>query len=381
MPTRIISLDLIRALAVLLVIGRHIAVIKNLPKPENDVIHWLWALADRVGWVGVDLFFVLSGYLVSGLLFREYQERGTISPGRFLIRRGLKIYPAFYALLLSTYIVVGTVLKRPTPWQPFAAEAFFLQNYLYGIWGHTWSLAVEEHFYLLLILLTWLLVVLQRGSSDPFKWLLAVYGIAAVACLAARIIKTNTDPFNGFTHIAPTHLRIDSLLLGVALSYVTHFRPHWLRIIVPQFSRLLLVLSFCFLLPTAYLTLGVHPWVHTYGMTVFAWAGALMILGLQNITFANNIIFRPITIIGQHSYSIYLWHFPIAVWVMPVVRKAWAGDGEPDLDFSTLVMIYVVLCLTVGIGLSYLIEWPILKLRDRLFPRRVSGDPIPRATN
>src|ERR1700691_3959576 len=103
----------------------------------------------RVGWTGVDLFFVLSGFLISGLLFSEYKKRKAISFKRFFIRRGLKIYPAFYVFLLCTGIaqyVRFHVLAAPAL---FLNEIFFVMNYFGGVWYHTWSLGVEEHFYIL----------------------------------------------------------------------------------------------------------------------------------------------------------------------------------------------------------------------------------------
>ncbi len=81
------TLDVLRAVAVLLVFSRH----------STGAL-----LVSHLGWVGVDLFFVLSGFLVSGLLFREYQQDGQLLPGRFLIRRGFKIYPQFYLLVVVT---------------------------------------------------------------------------------------------------------------------------------------------------------------------------------------------------------------------------------------------------------------------------------------
>lgn len=79
------GLDLLRLVAILLVLGRHL-----LPGYENNTFLSIWRTG---GWVGVDLFFVLSGFLVSGLLFEEYKKRGSLDLKRFLIRRGFKIYP------------------------------------------------------------------------------------------------------------------------------------------------------------------------------------------------------------------------------------------------------------------------------------------------
>jgi peptidoglycan/LPS O-acetylase OafA/YrhL len=103
----------------------------------------------RIGWIGVDLFFVLSGFLISGLLFLEYRSAGELKLARFFLRRGLKIYPAFWAMLFAS--VLGLVLAgKSVRGIAIAGELLFVQNYTQSIWEHTWSLAVEEHFYLLL---------------------------------------------------------------------------------------------------------------------------------------------------------------------------------------------------------------------------------------
>src|SRR5438874_883596 len=134
------SLDVLRGIAVLMVIFSHYFL--------------TWDLGSTVGIVlgrGVDLFFVLSGYLISGLLFEDFKRTGTINLRRFWIRRGLKIYPAFYAMLGFTVIVFRFHAHGfpPGMW----SELFFVQSYIAPIWPHTWSLAVEEHFYVALPLL------------------------------------------------------------------------------------------------------------------------------------------------------------------------------------------------------------------------------------
>src|SRR5581483_5569531 len=133
---------MLRGVAVLLVLGRHL-------NPPTNCPEWLQiplGLWQRGGWVGVDLFFVLSGFLVSGLLFQDYRQHGRLHIGRFYVRRGLKIYPGFYALLAVTAGMICCFLRRPLPVQRLLAEAVFLQNYLgfeWGtLWNHTWSLAI-----------------------------------------------------------------------------------------------------------------------------------------------------------------------------------------------------------------------------------------------
>src|SRR5271165_4056899 len=92
---RVLSLDVLRALAVLLVLGRHMDL---SPADVPGVMRGVAATWYRGGWIGVDLFFVLSGFLVSGLLFREYRRHNSLAVPRFLVRRGFRIYPAFFAL-------------------------------------------------------------------------------------------------------------------------------------------------------------------------------------------------------------------------------------------------------------------------------------------
>ena len=118
---RNLGLDILRLTAVVLVLGNHL----HLPLTGNSFLT-AWATG---GWIGVDLFFVLSGFLVSGLLFREYIRDQKVDLRRFLIRRGFKIYPAFYALLLFT-IFVRIATDQSIGIRSLLGELLFLQNYL-----------------------------------------------------------------------------------------------------------------------------------------------------------------------------------------------------------------------------------------------------------
>ena len=126
------GLDILRCIAVLLVIFRHSSL--------NNILQ-------HFGWLGVDLFFVLSGFLVSGLLFVEYKNYQVVDIKRFLIRRSFKVFPPFYFFVLTT--VIFNFLYNNTNYDvsELLHEVFYLQSYLPNIWQHTWSLAVEEHFY------------------------------------------------------------------------------------------------------------------------------------------------------------------------------------------------------------------------------------------
>jgi peptidoglycan/LPS O-acetylase OafA/YrhL len=369
--SRILSLDLLRAVAVLLVLGRHVVVIPKIGQPPAEwfQVFYLWK---RIGWVGVDLFFVLSGFLVSGLLFKEYQKHRSISVKNFLIRRGLKIYPLFYLLLIVTYVVMNGILDKNAPWILFAREGLFYQNYLFGIWGHTWSLAVEEHFYLLLILLCFGLVKLFSRTENPFIWLVPIYLIVAASCLVGRVYLANHYPFGGFTFVSPTHLRIDSLLLGTIVSYFYHFHRARMDALITGRSLYLMLLGCVLLFPAILFELEATPWVYTYGFTLYAYGSACLLLGMLYTKLPNMLPLRLIGGIGVYSYSIYLWHMPVAYWVTSLIRWLAGPEWDSWFTFEVLVAIYFIGSIGLGILISRLVEWPILRLRDRLVPSRTS---------
>src|SRR5438093_10219232 len=113
LPKRNESLDVLRCVAILLVLGRHAQ---------------YYALWGKIGWIGVDLFFVLSGFLISGLLFEDYKAHGTINLRRFVLRRGLKIWPPFI-VFLSTIAVIFALGSTAFPRHGFITSVFFVRNY------------------------------------------------------------------------------------------------------------------------------------------------------------------------------------------------------------------------------------------------------------
>jgi peptidoglycan/LPS O-acetylase OafA/YrhL len=323
MNSRNQSLDVLRGIAVLLVICNHYRYLSFM----------------RSGWIGVDLFFVLSGFLISGLLFSEIIQRNTISVGRFLLRRGLKIYPAFYVFIGITALMNSSLRHD----HRMFSELFFLQSYLPRIWGHTWSLAVEEHFYLLLPLL-----ILALHRSKKLYWIPGISIALGVICLILRVLTALRHPGQIESVMMPSHLRFDSLFAGVALGYIYHFQPQLFRrasrIWLLPVGLLCLVPSFADPDPTASMASGLLFFNAIGFLLITLWATP------------RDLRAAPIAEIGRYSYSIYLWHMIVTgFWrSFPITAATFLGD------LST--------CLAIGVSMGVIVEFPILHLRDKFIP-------------
>jgi peptidoglycan/LPS O-acetylase OafA/YrhL len=360
---RLIPVDVLRAIAVLLVMGRHIYIPASLG--EGRMAGAGMEAWQRGGWIGVDLFFVLSGFLVAGLLFREYQQHGQMLVGRFLIRRGLKIYPAFYVFLFGT-LALQASWGRTRSISRVLAEVFFVQNYLPGVWNHTWSLAVEEHFYLLIPFLLLLLARRRAGGGDPFAPLPWIAGAVLLVLLAARIANGMARPYQHGTHLFPTHLRVDGLMVGVALAWAYHFRAEALQSMLRRWRGWLAAFGVLLLLPPFIWPLETTLAIPTVGLTGLA-VGSASLLGAALATPASwHRLLRPFARIGAYSYSIYLWHMPVVAWAIPGIELT-LGFQFP---FPLRLLAYVVASVIVGVGLGRLVEMRVLRLRDRWFPSR-----------
>jgi peptidoglycan/LPS O-acetylase OafA/YrhL len=362
---RLQRLDVLRAIAVVLVMGRHLH--------SYDMLV-------QMGWTGVDLFFVLSGFLVSGLLFAEYKARGALDVRRFFIRRGFKIYPAFYVMITAT-LLWRAPLGAPSVTAAWKPEVFFYQNYVPGLWAHTWSLAVEEHFYILLPLTLLILCRRSPGSPDPFRAIPVLWVPVALGSLVLRIITTYTLPYDYFTHLFPTHLRLDGLYFGAVIGYLHHFRPDVLPRLVGSGRRQLgiAVASAACLVP-CFLWLVEGPFMSTIGLTLlYLGFGGVLVLALHAplVALGGWRVTRGVTTAlayaGRHSYSIYLWHVPVLYWVIARL----GGPLHLARHANRRFVLYVVLCTIVGIALAWAIEMPSLRARNRLFPGRVPTPPLP----
>src|SRR5215470_16380146 len=216
------GLDLLRALAILVVVIYH-AGIMGFPLPGR--VH-------RWGWIGVDLFFVLSGYLIGGQLLAELARNNRLNLGRFYARRALRIMPAYF-VILTIYFLLPLWREYPDMAQPLWKFLLSIQNVaLHGgtAFSHAWSLAVEDQFYLalpfLLLFLFW-----RPRLAIIIPCLIVIGGIGLRAFLAAHNPSVDGDgvSFRGFQAwiYYPTWTRLDPLVLGVALAAIEKFRPTW----------------------------------------------------------------------------------------------------------------------------------------------------------
>lgn len=369
--SRLVALDYLRAIAVLLVLVRHI---DELPVSSPE---WLKAIFNplyNLGWSGVDLFFVLSGFLVSGLLFEEYRRNQKVSATRFLIRRGLKIYPSFY-VVMAVFIAVLLSRNISLPWDALIPELLFVQNYFPGVWRHTWTLAVEEHFYIGLAILISLLAKRKVEAGDnPFRLIPLAAVALLVACLVLRIFHYIDLPQQREVLQKWTHFRIDSLGLGVCLSFFYHFHRERFTGIFSRWKFPLLTMAILFLAPFCFLQLSRGSnslaFLLTGGFTVLTLAYGIILGvtvssgGKSNST--QSIPGKVLQTIGIYSYSIYLWHIP----VKDLLPQLHAGVFGSDPSANLALIYYLVGSLVLGILFSMIIEYPILKWRNRRFPSK-----------
>ncbi len=361
-PTgRLAQLDALRCLAIVLVLGRHMSP-GSVEAGPTALRVW-----ERAGWIGVDLFFVLSGFLVGGLILEELRETGGFCPGRFLLRRGFKIYPSFYV-----FLVLGSIAASrygyPHEGKRLLAEAAFVQNYAPRIWNHTWSLAVEEHFYLLLALFAWGASRRRGTARDPLALLRTAFLPIALLCLGLRFWGAWQHPFDHGRQLEPTHLRLDALLFGVLIAHWRASAEADFAEVARRYALPLLFGGLILLSPALWLDEERSMFLITGGLTLnYLGFGALLIVVVGRAPPSGRNRsgrWRVLAMIGRSSYSIYLWHMLIRRAVGPFARS------RTGIDFTPLQeeMLYLVASLIGGMVMGWVIERPFLILRERLVP-------------
>ncbi|MEQ1954309.1 acyltransferase [Mesorhizobium sp. CN2-181] len=375
--SRAVGPDVLRSLAILLVMLVHLPV---------EATPSLLVGVRNYAWLGVDVFFVLSGYLIGAQLFKEVSHTGGVDLKSFYLRRVFRIFPAFF-VVLGLYAIFPVVRDAPTM-QPVWSFATFTVNFdfdprLGRAFTQAWSLCVEEHFYLVLPLL---ILLLHRRIGVHSTLLIA--GVIAIAGMILRYTLWESqvgtlvdvgklrDAFAVYLRDVyyPTYTRLDGLMFGVLLAAARHFKPELYKRYAPP--RFALATGFVFVGVALVLFSIRGPLAGTTLFLVFqAQPGAvagfpLISIGIALILGAmldlEHVLRRwPVpgaVVIATLSYSLYLTHksaFHISRLIF----------GEENLQGGFGFVVYLAISFAAAIALWFFVERTFLLLRDHLLSR------------
>ena len=343
------------------------------------LLHYTWL---SMGWAGVQMFFVLSGFLITSILLGDAHLPFGAYLKRFYWRRALRIFPLYFGYLLVLSLVYQIYGQPPG----FGRQAPYLFSYLYNAhflfnWGtpsplvyHLWSLSIEEQFYLL-----WPCVVflLPRRTLKVLVVALIVAGpvIRTLTVVWLRTIHDSPD----FIQCGPyslTPCQLDAFAIGAAVALFADKLIHvGDRVFLAATGILLLCGQLNALVVTGSLALDTsfgfpgYLWVgslYTWGYSLIdLWSAALLLTALRPSTVMSSILsWRPLTYVGKISYGVYVLHL---VTMRLVVQNFGAAHGLLNVGRFAL---YLALLLVIA-GLSYRwFEMPFLRLKDRAFPAR-----------
>lgn len=339
------SLDGIRAVGVALVVLYHY----NNGTPSG-------------GWLGVDLFFVLSGFLITTLLLEERAAHGRISLLRFYQRRALRLLPALW-VLLATYLVVLPFTAEPlNAGLRQAAYGFtYTMNIALALGARTgshlqplWSLGLEEQFYVLWPLIMIAALVSRRGVTRMFL-------VAAAITVALGAVRL------GLQHRATTDisvLRFDQILVGCMFALVRRAHAQRFERIVGSSPVTLLALAVTLWLVMRAYQQDVVFVAHEKAL-VFACAGGVLVAGctVSNGSRVRTLLTailatRPFVFLGRISYALYLWHMPIFLWLGASTTSGYSRVG--------MALLALFISLVVATLSYYVVERPFLRRKWRL---------------
>ena len=361
---RNLGLDILRFIAVLLVICHHLnsTYLDGMPTWSAEVFGFL----RHGGGIGVYLFFVLSGFLISGLLFDEFHHTRTIDVRRFLIRRGFKLYPPLWALIGLTACVtlVRDPNRLPTIRPRLLSELLFVQNYFPGMFGHTWTLAVEEHFYILFATVAGLLC--STPCHTPFSSIPTLWASVLITCTALRMYTVASLATPVWQDFHLTHLCADALMFGVFLSYLCRFLNLDARL--RNFSSVTLATA-----GVLAASQGFHecqPTIASAGLLpVVIYTGCgLLILAARRLESGTNWLLRLAGFLGTTGYSTYLWHGWVSILAARGITYVFGSNNA-----GGYLLLAVVGAFVVGIVMHRLIETPAMALRNLLYPSYTAG--------
>ncbi len=358
------ALDGVRGLAILLVLSLHLTTANF--STSSHVANFFSLLA-RCGWMGVDLFFVLSGFLITRILFTTRTDAHYFR--NFYIRRALRIFPAYYLVLVALALLTIPLhfnWRGTMPWY-----FVYLANTLpagplpyvdvptpYWRIDHFWSLQVEEQFYLVWPLLVFLLATKRRIVFCAIALSAVALGLRLYFTSHAQVF-TNPNWAYGFTPC-----RMDSLLAGAALAIL------WFSRAQPWLSRLawpVLILTGGTLCVAGWLHHGLapshDPFVVTYGFSLLAIAFAAFIaIVMKGGPVEQALRFAPLRSMGKYSYGIYIFHLPLVTLFLQPLRAWLFGRTHSHL-------VAVILSALLTAALSFAIAWASYQAYEKRFLR------------
>ncbi len=315
----------------------------------------------RFGYLGVDLFFLISGLLVGGLLTKEFATGKKINFFRFFLQRGFKIWPSYYFFLLLGTIVAIILYSDSHPGEIITLQdckryIFFYQNYtglpFHWSFDHVWSLCVEEHFY---IFLPVMFIFIQRIYKGEKKVQL-LFALVIATIIAGTIFKHLSLYF---THskdtFSATHNRIDSLSWGVLLNLIITYTGEKLRNF--RFLPVAFIIGLILFSVSIYIFIFHKTFLYEriWFRSIVSISFFLMVLGIYYLDFSK---LAPLRIIAYYSYNWYLWH---QVFVIYIADKL----GYTNTGF----FVYMLTTFLMAVLATTLIEEPFLAKRKTVLNR------------
>ena len=342
-PGNVACLDFLRSLAILLVLSCHVGALF----PGASAVQHIAPVT--AGWTGVDLFFVLSGFLIGRQLWKELSG-GSIRVGRFLLRRGLRIWPLYFSFVLVVWAGVA-LAGRPAAagW----SDLLCVSNYFHHLLDGGWSLSTEEQFYVLAPVA--LYVASRRLPARSLVWIPAGCLLALPVVRWAMIgASTSNAAFQRIYQPLFTHA--DGLAVGVSLAWASVYRPAVLQ--RSKAGPNLLLLGSGVVVFLLFHRFGAHvltftAWAFLYGSLVWA-----MLRGLADRATG----WTGFYVLSRLSYGIYLNHMYLLKFVVPPIESRLGGGM---LAFGAGWTAGLALSLAVAFVTFALIELPFLGMRER----------------
>lgn len=377
---RLYGLDTLRAIAIIIVLIYHYKVVVS---SDN-----LFGFMSQLGWTGVDLFFVLSGYLIGNQILSAIANKQDFSLKLFYIRRFLRTLPNYY-FVLALYFLFPVPLSG-TATASLWSFLTFTQNLDMRpgeTFTHSWSLCIEEQFYLIFPIIALLIAYAKRSIT-----------LAWAALISAMLLAMFLRGFNWYEHgeaaisIQPfmqhiyysSFTRFDELLPGVAIALLKNFHPATYTAILRR-GNLLLIAGLAGVGIMFYVFQN-HAYIEGYGRTfrvvTFGYSflaisfGMLVLAALSPNSILHRIRIPGAARLALWSYAIYLIHKPVFQ-----VLKVPLTDYGIDINASIGVAIIMAVSILCGWMLYQFIETPFMNLRSRFFPSNThSAKPIQHST-